>query len=129
MLTELISSLGKFLKHNKSNTSKDQKSGIYKLNCGSCDKVYIGQTGRSFSRRIYDHQYSYNVNDRVSHYAKHVFDENHNFNDDFEILHVADKGKKLDLLETLEINRLKYKNVLLNDKLDLNNSPLLNLNV
>ena len=32
------------------------------------------------------HQYSYNANDRLSHYAKHIFDENHNFNDEFEIL-------------------------------------------
>lgn len=51
----------------------------------------------------------------------------HNFNDNFKILHVSNKGSKLDLLETLEINKQKHLDVLLNDQVDLNNSPLLNL--
>lgn len=50
-----------------------------------------------------------------------IFDEN------FEVLHTADKSRKLKLLETLEINYSRSACKLLNDQLDLNNSPLLNM--
>ena len=43
------------------------------------------------------------------------------------MLHEIQKGKKLNLLESLEINRLKYDNVLLDDQFDPNSSPLLNM--
>ena len=51
----------------------------------------------------------------------------HIFDDNFEILHVSNKGLKLNALESLEINKRKFDNILLNDQLDLNTSPLLNL--
>ena len=95
--------------------------------CGSCNKVYIGQTGRSFEKRMYGHNYSFRYNDGKSNYANHLLEKDHSYNDNFKILHLSDKGPKLDLLETLEINKHKYLNVLLNNQLDLNSSPLLNL--
>lgn len=51
----------------------------------------------------------------------------HNYNDEFEILHVYEKGKKLDFLEAMEINRVKKfpPGLLLNGQLELNSSPLL----
>ena len=52
---------------------------------------------------------------------------NHEFDLNFEILHTEGKGLKLNLLESLEINKLKNTDVLLNDQIDLNNSPLLNM--
>ena len=33
-----------------------QKSGIYKLKCRNCDKVYLGETGRKFVCRLSDHK-------------------------------------------------------------------------
>ncbi len=62
-----------------------------------------------------------------SNYAKHLKSSGHKFNEKFEILHIQRKSKLLDSLESLEMNRLKHKNGLLNDKQDLNNSSLLNL--
>ena len=41
------------------------------------------------------------------------------------ILHEIRKGKNLNLLESIEIDRLKYDNVLRSDQLDLNSSLLL----
>ena len=35
------SSLGRYIKNNKSKVEKLQKSGVYELLCGSCDKIYI----------------------------------------------------------------------------------------
>ena len=48
-------------------------------------------------------------------------------NFDFKLLHVQNKGLRLNALESLEINRYKNKNKLSNDQIELNNSPLLNL--
>lgn len=95
--------------------------------CGSCGKIYIGQTGRAFWKRIKEHLDKFRLKSVGSNYASHLIDEGHSLNDKFEILHVCTKGKKLDHLESMEINRQKHKNILLNDKKDLNFSPLLNL--
>ena len=120
-------SLGKWLKNSKSKTDKNNKSGIYQLNCGTCPKTYIGQTGRSFKTRIKEHKNSFLNQKNNSNYANHILNENHTFNDNFKILHLENKGKKLNFLESLEINRLKNTGTLLNDQTDLNASPLLNL--
>ena len=89
--------------------------------------MYIGQTGRSFTRRLYDHQNSFDTADKKSIYAKHLVEEKHEFNEHFTILHQSEKGSSLNYLESLEINKLRFKNYLLNDQLEINNSPLLNL--
>ena len=120
-------SLGKYIKNNKSKTSKDCKSGVYRLNCGSCDKVYVGQTGRAFKTRIHEHRKCFLNKNYTSNYASHLLRNDHVFNNNYKILHYHNKSRKLNLLESLEINKLKNSDLLLNDQLDLNNSPLLNL--
>lgn len=42
-----------------------------------------------------------------SHFAEHILDSGHIYDKDIEILHSCSKSKKLDLLEALEINRIK----------------------
>ena len=120
-------SLGKYIKNAKSKSEKTNKSGIYKLTCKDCPKIYIGQTGRSFGKRIKEHYSNFVNNKNSSNYANHLLESNHTFNPNFDILHIADKGHKLNNLESLEINKLRNSNLLLNDQLDLNSSPLLNL--
>ena len=104
-----------------------QLSGVYKLVCENCDKVYIGQTGRSFYNRIKEHFRSYLNNDSLSNYSSHLNAENHHFNREFKVLHRSSKGVRLNALEFLEINKRKNLQILLNDQLDVNSSPLLNL--
>ena len=41
-------------------------SGVYKIKCGDCDHVYIGQTGRSFKNRCKEDS------ERPSHIAVHI---------------------------------------------------------
>lgn len=120
--------LSKFIKNNKSRISKPNKSGVYKLSCGSCDKIYIGRTFRNFKTRISEHKRSYIQKKLDSQYAGHLLTENHQFKEEFEILKTGVKGLKLNLCETLEINKHKRSGNLLNIQTDLmNNSPLLNL--
>ena len=120
-------SLGGFLKNNKSKTANLYKSGVYQLQCGSCEMVYIGQTGRSFEERLKEHSRSYRLKNNKSNYATHLINCDHLFDSNFKVLHVADKGSRLNALESLEINKRKSTGTLLNDQKDLNSSPLLNL--
>ena len=116
------------MKNNKSQTEKKNKSGVYELKCGPFDKIYIGQTGRSFKERIDEHTHSYRLKNKKSNFANHFLDNpNHIYTDEFNILHTADKGLQLNALESLEINKRKFDDVLLNNQVDLNSSPLLNL--
>jgi hypothetical protein len=119
--------LAKFIKNNKSKTIKGKKSGVYKLNCQTCPKFYIGQTGRCFEKRINEHKKCFLKNRLESHYAAHLINESHSFNDNFQILHTENKSRKLNFLEFKEINKYKHSGLLLNDQLEVNNSPLLNL--
>ena len=119
--------LGKFIKNNKTKTVKNKKSGVYKLTCGDCPKIYIGQTGRNFSKRLKEHLSSFNKGKTDSSYANHLLECNHTFNNNFKILHNEQKGLKLNLLESLEINKFKHSDNLLNEQVDINDSPLLNL--
>ena len=127
MVSKQESSLGKFIRNIKSKTINLQKSGVinFLVDHVIC-KVYVGQTGRSFAERIDDHECSYFKEDGKSNYANHVIDELRSFNSDLKILHQVEKSNRLNLLETLEINKLRFDNVLLNSQLDLNNSPLSN---
>ena len=52
-------SIGKHIKNNKCKNAQDHKSDVYQLSCGSCDKVFIVQTGRTFKKRLKDHTGSF----------------------------------------------------------------------
>ncbi|XP_045466683.1 uncharacterized protein LOC123675373 [Harmonia axyridis] len=119
--------LGTFVRNNKDKTNKDNKSGVYKLKCGDCHMVYIGQTERSFKKRIHEHQKSFTSNTTHSTYANHLKECRHEFNNNYQILHTENKSSRLTLLESLEINRYNSKKVLLNEQTDVNRSPLLNI--
>jgi hypothetical protein len=50
--------LGRYLREAKSKSNDRDlydKCGVYKLKCGSCPGVYLGQTGRSFRTRFKEH--------------------------------------------------------------------------
>ena len=51
-----------------------KKAGVSKLKCGSCEKINIGRTGRTFKERVYKHSHSYHLNYENSNYANHFSD-------------------------------------------------------
>lgn len=119
--------LSKYINNKKEKIDKINQSGVYKLNCGSCNSIYIGQTGRSFKTRWTEHKKNYNNN---SSFTNHTKEENHHYNEEnFEILHIQQKSFKLNILESIEIQ--KHINNpcfnVLNDKEELYTSPIISV--
>jgi hypothetical protein len=86
--------------------NKLEGSGIYKLNCNGCDATYVGQTGRAFQTRAEEHKRCFR--NRIleqSRFAKHLWETGHSSDFILEIIHQCRKGKKMDVLEELEIKR------------------------
>ena len=81
-----------------------KRSGIYRLTCGECPSLYIGQTGRKFSTRLSDHQKAYNrkkSNDSAM--AKHCLETGHNFsNISTDLVRSCSKGRFMNQVEEVE---------------------------
>ena len=95
--------LSKLFCNGKDKHEQLSKAGIYRLRCLDCDAVYLGQTSRCFSIRAKEHQRSFFNNNSNSHFAKHLLEANHSGNFIPEVLHICDKGPRLNFLEQLEI--------------------------
>ena len=91
-------------------------SGIYKISCSHCDKVYIGQTKRTLETRFKEHISEVTKATKVSekglthHFkskvAEHAFSEQHELStDDIKILRKVPNSMKLDVAESLEIHK------------------------
>lgn len=121
--------IGNFLKNAKDKDHKLNHSGIYKLNCNDCTAFYIGKTSRKFDIRIKEHVRCLN-NNNFSEFANHIISNNHSFDKDtgINILHVNNKGKRLDNLEALEIKKsVKNNENIINNHKILSYSPILNM--
>ena len=64
-----------------SNKPSDNEVGcVYSIPCNRCDKVYLGQTGKTCSKRISQHRYNVRTGNESSGIFIHVRDEDHNIN-------------------------------------------------
>ena len=67
------------LVHPKDKIPEDMKTGVvYQIQCGTCKKTYIGQTGRTLKHRVKEHKralISHNANFSAG--AEHTMRENH----------------------------------------------------
>lgn len=97
--------IGNIIMNSKQKTDVMDKSGIYKITCGSCDKFYLGQSGRTLKERLKEHQKRI-----TSALGKHLKDEGHSCDSSgVRLLHETKKSKKMDLLEEYEILKHKQK--------------------
>ncbi|RYA70278.1 GIY-YIG nuclease family protein, partial [Enterobacter cloacae complex sp. 2DZ2F20B] len=87
-------SLHKLINNSKDKSPKKSNSGVYMLSCSDCPLVYIGQTGRKFEEWIKEHKSAYVNKKSNSTNANHLIQDHHNFNDEFKILHIENKGAK-----------------------------------
>jgi hypothetical protein len=119
--------LGSLLVNNKEKQNKLQKSGVYQINCAQCEAIYIGQSGRAIKKRILEHKRAILNNIFNSGFSEHCIKQNHFLDThNIKLLHPTNKGKRLDLLEILEIKKAQKQNkYICNDQIDFNISPLL----
>lgn len=100
------------------------KSGIYKITCDHCDKIYIGQTKRTLNTRFKEHiaevtKANKDTDKGLTHHfkskvAEHIFNENHFLNtDSIKITRHITNPWKLNVAESLEIFK-HNRNQLLN---------------
>jgi len=110
------------------NINKYEKPGVYKLTCDDCDQFYIGQT-RNFKLRFREHIQALKTNNKTtnkSSFAEHLLNYSHKYSNmekNMEILHIQNKGEKLNSTEDLEIylNYCKNQHTILNTQINTNN--------
>jgi hypothetical protein len=82
-------------------------SGVYKLTCPDCHKMYVGQTGRRFSTRHKERRTAFCNNSNTSSFAKHLIEEAHSFgpmNNIMQIVHCYIKGTHVNTIERFHIH-------------------------
>ena len=103
------------------------------MKCSTCEKFYIGQTGRPFEKRYKEHlPRRKNLAKLTSNFAKHLVNTNHdyrNFETNCIPLHICGKGNVMNTLEEYEIYKAHklHSNNILNDKLCFTTNSLYNL--
>ena len=101
---------------------KYSRSGAYKLTCPECNKVYIGQTGRSFTQRFKEHRNAFKSSRNTSNYAKHALEYLHPFGpkqDTMQVLQYQRKGTHLNTIERFFIYKEFSINNHLNDEFNI----------
>jgi len=81
---------------------KYSRSGAYKLTCPDCNKVYVGQTGRSFTQRFKEHKNAFRSNRNTPNYTKHTLEHSHPFgpiHETMQILQYQGKGAHHNTIE------------------------------
>ena len=104
---------------NTQTTDKYTRSGIYKLTCPECKKVYVGQTGRNFTIRFQEHINAFKNNSHLSKYAKHLIEQNHTLDsiqNMMQVLQYQNKGPHLNTYERFHIYAECIKENHLNDE-------------
>jgi len=95
------------LGHRNLAPEKFTPSGVYKLTCPDCNKVYVGQTGRRFSTRYNKHKEAFYNKSHTSSFAQHLHEQAHSFgpiDKVLQVLHHHKKGAHLNMVERFYIH-------------------------
>jgi len=85
-------------------TSNKNPSGVHKLQCNTCDNVYIVQSGRSVKVRHKEHIRYIRTNNPLSAFAVHILQKRHEYRtmeNTLQILKAYSKGKRMNCWEIL----------------------------
>jgi hypothetical protein len=64
----------KLLMHKQQKKDIHSQSGVYKLTCPDCGKLYVGQTGRNFATWFKEHKNAFRTASHSSNFAKHLIE-------------------------------------------------------
>ena len=104
-------------------------SGIYELTCGTCQGVYIGQTGRSISIRYKEHVRYIKNNNPQSGYALHILNTRHEFGpqETIKLIKYCKKGKLMNTWESMFIQKYHWLGRLVAEQQKPDHNPLFDL--
>jgi len=108
----------KLIMHKQQTSDLHSRSGVYKLTCPDCSKVYVGQTGRSFVTRFQEHKNAFRTANNSSNFAKNLVEHTHSFgpfHNTMQILQIQNKGAHLNTRERFYIYAEYTRNNHLND--------------
>ena len=113
-----------------SNKNKDPNpTGIYQLNCNTCSRAYVGQSGRPITIRRREHLRYIRNSSSTSEYATHILDNRHEFGpaeETLKLLKPCSKGR-MDCWESLFIHLHHRHNILIDEQQANDNNPLFEL--
>jgi hypothetical protein len=92
------------------------EAGIYKIECNTCSKAYIGQSGRKIKTRFKEHISYIRTNKPTSAFAQHILDRNHDYGsitDSVQILKRCQKGNLMNCWEAFYIQKLRQESNLI----------------
>ena len=107
--------------------NKYTRSGVYQLKCSNCGKIYVGQTGRPFSIRFWEHKHDFKYMSHKSRFAQHLLKEGHpldTMENIMEVIHFAKKCRMMDALEKFHIYDATRKGIQINDRLTVQQNPI-----
>jgi hypothetical protein len=105
-------------------------SGIYRLECKTCNKVYVGQSDRLISARHKEHIRHIRNNNPTSAYAMHILHNRHESGPaerTMQLLKHCYKGTKMNIWESLYIHAHHKQNLLIPEKQAVDHQPLFDL--
>jgi hypothetical protein len=87
-------------------------SGIYKLKCNTCNKVYVGQSGRTKNVTFKEHIRYIRSNNSTSANARHILENRHECGTKehtLQPLKIGQKGSHMDCWEAPFIQALHHQ--------------------
>jgi hypothetical protein len=85
------------------NLDASEASGIYRLLCNTCNRSYVGQSGRAVAVRFKEYIRYIWTNTPTSPYALHILNQQHEYgclDENLQLLKTCDKGNLMNLWET-----------------------------
>jgi hypothetical protein len=105
-------------------------SGIYELKCNTCNKAYMGQSGRSITIRHKEHIRYIRTNNPTSAYAMHILNNRHEYgtvDETLKLLQPCTKGTKMNCWGSLYIQTYRQHNRLIAEQQVSDTIPLYEL--
>ena len=112
--------------YDRSPQNKINSSRIHRLQCKTCNKSYVGQTGISVEIRHHEH-IRYKKNIPISAYALHILNNRHKYGSPehtMQLLKARRKGKVMNYWESFYMQVLQQQNLLINEQKTNEPNPL-----
>jgi hypothetical protein len=109
------------------NNDKYTNNGMYSIKCNTCNKYYVGQSGRSLKTRFSEHIRYIKTNEPKSAYALYILNNRHEYSpteNSMELLKICRKGWHMNITENLYIQSYHKQHLLIDEQKPAEENPL-----